>query len=105
MARLSRIEKIRRATAPKASPVVLSKMDDLASRICGGPIGPSQRAFIFSNERRLWFTGPVGVGKTEALIASIMCPAILYPRFAVVHRTPRVLDAGRDHAEEVLRCC
>jgi hypothetical protein len=79
MARLSRIEKIRRATAPKASPVVLSKMDDLASRICGGPIGPSQRAFIFSNERRLWFTGPVGVGKTEALIASIMCPAILYP--------------------------
>ena len=59
--------------------VTLNSLEGLAAQMLGGPLTPTQKEFIFAKERVCWYTGPVGTGKTAAVIASILLPAMMLP--------------------------
>ena len=77
--RLTRLERAQQATLPKQEQTVIQTLEDVAVRCVGGPLSTPQRAFIFSPNFIEWFTGPYGSGKTSALVASGMIPAMIYP--------------------------
>lgn len=54
-------------------------LDGLISKLMGGPATPTQKEFVLSPERRAWFTGPVGSGKTTSLVTSGILPGLMYP--------------------------
>lgn len=51
----------------------------MAGVIAGGPLTPTQGEQIMAPDRRTWFTGPYGSGKTTALVTAVVVPALLYP--------------------------
>lgn len=95
MAKYTKGEKAIRAAA--AGAVVKNHdadFDDLLARICGGPTLPTQRDFILAPDRVGWYVGPVGSGKSIALVGSVLFPALLYPgsRWLVARATYWTLE-------------
>lgn len=54
-------------------------VDGLAALMCGGPLLPTQKRFIFDTDPRKWYVGPIGCAKSTSLVTSILLPAILFP--------------------------
>lgn len=79
MARRSAQQRIAALSAGQVLPKQTGSDELLLERLLGGPPLPSQREFVYSHERRVWFTGPIGSAKTTALVAAVIMPALLYP--------------------------
>lgn len=77
--RMSRIEKMKAEAQPIITPRVMTKLEDLACQMLGGPMSKTQEEYIFYDDKVSWLTGPIGTGKTAAAVARTTIPALCLP--------------------------
>jgi hypothetical protein len=77
--RLSRIERIKLESAAPVDAQQMASLEELAAQMMGGPLHKTQREYVFSDEKVSWLTGPIGTGKTAAVVARTTIPALCLP--------------------------
>lgn len=78
--RKSAYEKLRDAKkAQESKALSLDSLDDFFAHLLGGPMNPTQKAFIYGQEFCRGYKGPAGCAKTSTLAAKAIGKALLVP--------------------------
>lgn len=89
----------------EAQPQVKLDLDGLLERLLGGPLNPTQKAFIYDPFRIKGYKGPAGCAKTSTLVAGGLIRALLQPGskgLIARHDYNDLMDTTALRAEEML---